>query len=285
HAGRTEVYTLVHKDLLAAHEAVTRKIVAELKDFDNVFYEICNEPYFGGVTRPWQDRIAATIVRSEADFPSKHLIAQNIANGSQKIKDPNRAVSIFNFHYCRPPDAVAMNYHLGKVIGDDETGFKGSADFTYRSEGWDFIIAGGALYDNLDYSFTPEHEDGTAKPDAPGGGGRTLRKQLAILKTFIHGFDFLEMSPDNSVIRSKLPAEATARVLVEPGRQYAVYVKGEGVKELALELPTGSYDARWINTRTGTVDREEAFQHTDGAKTLRLPEYAQDIALSIRSSR
>jgi hypothetical protein len=46
-------------------------------------------------------------------------------------------------------------------------------------------MAGGAVYDNLDYSFTPEHPDGTAVPDAPGGGGATLRKQLRILKDFI----------------------------------------------------------------------------------------------------
>ncbi len=30
----------------------------------------------------------------------------------------------------------------------------------YRTEGWDFLIAGGALYNNLDYSFTPQHPDG-----------------------------------------------------------------------------------------------------------------------------
>ena len=26
------------------------------------------------------------------------------------------------------------------------------ADFTYRAEGWDFLLGGGAVYDNLDYS-------------------------------------------------------------------------------------------------------------------------------------
>jgi hypothetical protein len=143
---------------------------------------VCNESYFGGVTQQWQDRIIATIVETEKDFPHKHLIAQNIANRSKKIVDPNPAVSIFNFHYAVPPVAVEENYHLNKVIGDDETGFRGSADVTYRSEGWDFIIAGGAIYSNLDYSFTPQHPDGTAVPNAPGGGGRTLRRQLKILK-------------------------------------------------------------------------------------------------------
>ena len=29
---------------------LVRKVVRELNEFDNVYFEICNEPYFGGVT-------------------------------------------------------------------------------------------------------------------------------------------------------------------------------------------------------------------------------------------
>ncbi|MBN2476767.1 MAG: hypothetical protein JXB62_19310 [Pirellulales bacterium] len=283
--ARTEVYTLQHEDLVAVHQAVTRKIVSELKDFDNVYYEVCNEPYFGGVTRPWQDRIIATIVETEAGFAQKHLIAQNIANGSRKIEDPNPAVSVFNFHYATPPVTVAMNFGLGKVLGDDETGFKGSSDFVYRAEGWDFLLAGGAVYDNLDYSFTPDHEAGTAKPNAPGGGGATLRGQLAILKQFIEGFDFVNMAPDDSVIQGKLPEKVTARALVEPGRQYAVYLRGSGARQLELKLPAGRYRAEWTNTKTGAVDQRESFTHSDGKRVLAVPPYAEDVALRITAAK
>jgi len=48
--ARTEAYNLKHPDLQAVQDAVVRKIVGELKEFDNLYYEICNEPYFGGVT-------------------------------------------------------------------------------------------------------------------------------------------------------------------------------------------------------------------------------------------
>ena len=107
-----------------------------------------------------------------------------------------------------------MNWDLNRVIADDETGFKGSDDTVYRGEGWDFILAGGAIYDNLDYSFRPRgNEDGSARPEAPGGGGATLRGQLKILKDFIHSFDFIRMSPANDVLRGSLPRKATARCL------------------------------------------------------------------------
>jgi hypothetical protein len=216
---RTSVYTLRSGKLQAVQDAMVRRVVQELKDFDNLYYEICNEPYFGGVSLAWQHHVADTIVEAEKPFRHKHLIAQNIANGSKKVVKPHPAVSIFNFHYARPPVAVAMNYALNKAIGDDETGFQGMGDAPYRTEGWDFIVAGGAVYDNLDYSFTCGHEDGTCRNNAPGGGGASLHRQLGILVKFIHGFDFIRMRPDDSVIRAGAGGAGAAVRRLRPGRQ------------------------------------------------------------------
>ncbi len=279
---RIKVYTLNHPKLLAVQDAMVRKIVEELRDFDNVYYEICNEPYFGGVTLEWQNHIAETIVKAEAKFKAKHLIAQNIANKSKKVVKPNPNVSIFNFHYAKPPRAVTENYGLNKVIGDDETGFSGSEPKPYRLEGWDFIIAGGAVYSNLDYSFTVGHEDGTAKINAPGSGGPVLHKQLEILKDFINSFDFIRMKPDNSVIKGGVPDKATARALVQVGRAYAIYINGGSKAKLIVELPKGTYRAEWVNTKTGKLDKTETFRHANGNRMLHSPKYVDDIALRIR---
>ena len=281
---RGEVYTLKHPDLLAAQDAMVRGIVAELKDFDNLYYEICNEPYFGGVTLEWQAHIAETITNAEADFPAKHLIAQNIANKHQKITDPNPRVSIFNFHYAKPPNTVTDNYGLNRVIGDDETGFAGSEPKPYRLEGWDFIMAGGAVYDNLDYSFSVGHEDGTGQINAPGGGGAVLHQQLKILSDFIKSFDFVKMTPDNSVIKGGIPEKATACALVQKGRAYAIYINGGSAAQLQVELPEGKYTAEWVNTKTGQIDKKETFDHPGGNRTLESPKYEDDIALQILRS-
>ncbi|TKJ33989.1 MAG: hypothetical protein CEE38_19290 [Planctomycetes bacterium B3_Pla] len=281
---RTEVYTLKYPRLLAVQDAMVRRIVRQLKDFDNLYYEICNEPYFGGVTLEWQAHIAETIAKTEASFKTKHLIAQNIANKQKKITDPNPKVSIFNFHYAKPPTTVADNYGLNRVLGDDETGFAGSKPKAYRLEGWDFIIAGGAIYDNLDYSFTVGHEDGTAKINAPGGGGAILHKQLGILADFINSFDFVKMKPDNSVIKGGIPDKATARALVQKGRAYAIYINGGSKANLELELPRGNYRAEWLNTKTGKIDKKQTFEHTGGNKTLPSPLYNDDVALRILGS-
>ena len=280
---REEALTLVHLDLVAVQEAIVRKVVHELRDFDNIYYEVCNEPYFGGVTLEWQNHIIATIVNAEADFPAKHLIAQNIANGSARIDNPNPDVSIFNFHYASPPDAVKVNYGLNTVIGFDETGFKGTADLPYRTDGWHFLLAGGGIYNHLDYSFTAEQEDGTFTfPDSqPGGGGPVLRRQLQILKDFLYSFDFLKMAPDDTVIKGGMPSGATARALAEPGTAYAIYIQGGSQVNLMLDIPAGDYRAEWLNPHTGAIDRAQDLSHDGGNLTLASPPYSEDIALRL----
>jgi len=293
HCPRAEVYALKHKDLTAAQEAVARKLAQELRDFDNLYYEVCNEPYFGGVTTEWQNHIVAALVDEEKRFAFKHLISLNIANKTAKITNPNPAVSIFNFHYAYPPDAVAQNYHLNKLIGENETGFRGKADALYRTEAWDFILAGGGLYNNLDYSFTTQHPRGDFLDyKSPGGGSPALRRQLKLLKEFICGFEFVRMKPDNSVVKggevaaslagSPASATITVRALAESGQQYALYLNGGTQTTLLLELPAGPYKADWLNTKTGQIDKTETLQHPGGQRRLPSPPYSEDIALRIK---
>jgi hypothetical protein len=283
--NRTNVYTLdKHEGLLAVQETMVRKLVAELKDCDNLMWEICNEPYFGGVTLEWQHHIADVIVDAEKNFKRKHLITQNIANGKKKIENPHPAVSVFNFHYATPPETVGLNYGLNKVIGDNETGFKKNADDHYRMEGWEFILAGGALYNNLDYSFVAGHEDGTfAYPDkTPGGGNPGFRKQISVLREFMHSFDFVRMHPDKSFIKSALPKGARVQALMEPGKQYALYLKGDGFGSIELDLPKDSYKLKWIDVHTGDELLAEDIEYADGKLFLVIPVGAEEVALSIK---
>ena len=292
-----ELFTLQHQALLDVQLAFVRKVVGELRNFDNLYYEVCNEPYQRRTEMAWQHRIVDTIVETEKDFPAQHLISLNIANGQLRIENQHPAVSIFNFHYCVPPDTVSMNYGLNKVIGENETGFRGRADVLYRSEGWDFLMAGGALYNNLDYSFTPKHPDGSfINYKSPGGGSRALRNQLRILKEFLYGFDFISMTPDNSVIK-EVSDQLTASALIDTGKAYAVYfhvpipkkskqleqhLRNDIKAELVLDLPEGRYQAEWINTETGRIEKTDAFPHQGGNRFIASPSFDNDIALCVR---
>ncbi|MFW6161879.1 MAG: hypothetical protein ACODAJ_03870 [Planctomycetota bacterium] len=296
---RKECLTLKHKRLVEVQLAFVRKMVTELNRYGNLYFEVCNEPYFGGVTMAWQRRVIDTIVEAEKSLPRQHLISLNIANGRKRVVKPHPAVSIFNFHYCVPPDVVAMNYGLGKVIGENETGFRGRHDLLYRTEGWDFLLAGGGLYNNLDYSFTPEHPDGTFLDyRSPGGGSPALRKQLGILKRFLDGFDFVRMRPEPKAIHGVEP-KLTAFCLAEPGRAYALYLhvplprKPKRIRDqmrdgleaaVELKLPKGSYRAEWVDTKTGETLKTESFQQAAAVRRLMAPPFANDIALRILAS-
>ena len=287
--ARTNVYTLdKHGGLLALHEAMTRKFVTALNEFDNLYFEICNEPYFGGVTMEWQHRIADVIVATERALPNQHLISQNIANGSARITKPHPAISIFNFHYASPPNAVAENYALNKAIGDNETGFKGTNDTHYRMEAWAFILAGGALYNNLDYSFVAGHERGDFVYPAvqPGGGNPEFRRQLTVLRDYIYGFDFVRMKPDLSFMQSGVPAKLKVYALMEAGKQYAAYFVDPSNStpqslSLTLLLPAGDYDIKWVDVLSGQPIKGERVK-SSGSITVTSPEFQREIALIIR---
>jgi gamma-glutamyltranspeptidase len=281
--GKHEVYTLDKEPaLLAVQEAMTRKIVTELNAFDNLYYEICNEPYFGGVTRAWHDRITDVIVETEKPLPKKHLISWNVANDTAKVHDPHPGISIFNFHYAKT-SAVSDNYALNKVLGLNETGFKGTADDFYRMQAWEFLLAGGGLYNNLDYSFCVGHEDGTllVKDPTPGGGGPAFRKQLRVLKQFLESFEFARLKPAGELVKGGVPKDVTAYALVEPREQYAVYLRQAPAENLQLDLPKGTYEGSWLDPVTGEATAIVAFRHTGGLATLSPPKVAKDLALRL----
>jgi len=289
--SKDAAYTLDgHGGLLAVQEAMVRKVVGELQGFDNIYYEVMNEPYIRKVPRDWEHHIVDVIVAAEAGPAHRHLISMNIANHQAKVEDPHPAVSLFNFHYAFPPVTVAMNYALGRALGDNETGFAGTSDARYRMEAWAFILAGGALYNNLDYSFTVGHEDGSfAYPDTqPGGGSRALRRQLRALAEFMRSLDFVRMSPHAELVHG-LPDGVSAQALAEPGKQYAVYLYRPEAgawgrsASVALALPAGAYRGCWLDCETG-ITTEFAFEHAGGEKSLPSPAFTHDVALRIAAA-
>jgi hypothetical protein len=296
---RNEVNTLKHADVVAVQERLTRKIVEELNSFDNVYFEICNEPYFGG-DLDWQRKIAAVIVETEAKLPKKHLIAQNIANGSKKIEQPDPNVGIFNFHYCNPPQAIGMNAALNEPIAYDETGFKGSGDDVYRIHAWQFMLAGGAIFSHLDYSFTAKTPDGTSPISAPGGGGVEIRKQLRALRNTIDLVDLSKALPAQGV---RAP-EGVTIVALKDDLGYLLHItraspekkKNADGKETTtgalidldagkpvtfrVEWPIG--ECTWIDTKTGQHTSDQALgRPSDRGPEITTPTFTVDIAVFI----
>jgi hypothetical protein len=307
---QSEAQILKNQNVWKYQESFVRKIVRDLNEFDNITYEIQNEPwcdhtvtlknedlkndfYRNGTQEwqkkveiadksslDWQKKIAAVIVNEENKLRNKHLIAQNYCNHFWAVPDVDPNVSILNFHYAYPV-VIKQNSGYNRVTGFDESGFDGSADSTYRKEAWRFIMSGGGLFNNLDYSFYAGYENGTGGNEAPGGGSTDLRKELKVLSDFIHSFNFVRMNPDESAISDI--HDASIYILSEPGRQYAVYLeKGTDPNfKLKLNLPAGNYQCTWINALNGNNLRTERLNHKGGVVTLTSPDCSEDTALKI----
>ncbi len=292
--------TLKNGNLLGFQEAFVRKLVRELNGFDNVFFEIQNEPWADkGVkvqsglrhTDPvaagaegwhevielansdrlaWQQRIGSFIKNEESRLPKKHLIAQNVSNFYYPIAEPDPQVSIFHFHYALP-QAAADNQNINHAIGLDETGFNGTTDSVYRRQAWRFLLAGGALFNNLDYSFAVGHERGDFdNPKAPGGGSAALRAQLKVLKNFLESLNFLQMKPAEAAV-GRLPEGSRAYALVAPGKQVAVFFEGQRPASGEIGLTPGPWREEWVDVLTGKSLQQRTTAHTGGAYKLTGP--------------
>lgn len=303
-----KVHTLENGVILTYQEQYTRKLVSEANGFDNVIFEIQNEPWSdqpvladvinpylrppGRDTYPnsidladqvsiaWQERVADWIAKEETSLPNRHLIAQNYCNFRLSVRKLLAGVDVVNFHYAYP-EAVSLNYGLGKAISYDETGFLGREDDAYLRQAWNFMLSGGSVFDSLDYSFTPGHEEGTdLDPNGPGGGSPTLRRDLRVLVEFLQSLSLVDVQPDSRIV--KHAAGLVARALSHPGKEYGIYLDGNGPTDLTLDLPAGRYSGDWVNVRTGNIEKPERFQHPGGDKILQTPEFQKGIALRLK---
>lgn len=313
--NRTEVadwktlYTLSNGNLLALQERFTRKIVRELNPFTNVIFEIQNEPWAdrtvtGESMHPylerrwpntadladarslaWQERAAAWIRSEEAALPNRHLIAWNVCNFRQPLRALLPGADVVNFHYAFP-EAALWNYALNAPVSCDETGFLKDKDGEagYRKQAWRFMLAGGAVFNHLDYSFSVGKEDGTdSQPKSPGGGSPGLRRQFRILRDFLESLPLLQMKPAPEIV--KHCGGCTAQALAQPGGAYAVYLTGDGGPDLLLDLPPGAYAFEWLRPADGVSAGSGAAHHPGGVLRLKTPAFDPDIALRLIRSR
>ena len=302
---RKKSNTLENGNLTNYQKAMVNKIVVELNGFDNIFYEIQNEPWADDPIKAmltlktnhpqnlrwakqsdtaspaslaWQKEMVATIKQTEMNLSKKHLIAQNYTNFLHSIPEVEEDIDIINFHYAWP-QAVWMNLGWEKPIGFDESGFSGSGDTTYLRQAWEFMLAGGAIFNNLDYSFFVGSEDGTKKNNAPGGGSTLYRKQLTYLHDFIKSVDFVQMQPDFEVVYHAPGVEVQA--LSKKGEAYIMCLSGPDAVHLKLKLPAGRYSYEFINPFNNEKLDTGNLEVKEDITVLQVPDFDTIMGLKI----
>ena len=305
--SRFEAQTLNNGPLLDYQVSLVRKLVKELNAFDNFFFEIQNEPwsdhavpvynivnqeellandwtykadFADSASLAWQEKMASVITEEESQQAQQHLIAQNYTNFRAAIPAVSDHISIINLHYAWP-DAVTWNDQYDKVIGFDESGFAGSDDPVYRRQAWQFMLSGGGLFNNLDYSFYVGHEDGRGKNHAPGGGSPALRQQLKVLSEFLHSFELEKLRPTpGSVLRSP---GLIPYVLSDHHQAYAIFLRATGTTHSVVHLQAGqgSYRIERLNTLTGEYAKPMSVTSEEGCISIDIDIPDGELALKI----
>jgi hypothetical protein len=123
--------TIRHPNLFQWQCAHVRKIVEETNQYDNIIYEICNEPggKLPGDNNPtleevndWQMAIAKLVRETEADLPNKHLIAGQEAftyNPWEQASDKSFkdfGIDIVNIHPLPNTTYDGVIYDMGKFM-------------------------------------------------------------------------------------------------------------------------------------------------------------------------
>jgi hypothetical protein len=301
------VNTLYNGPLKDYQEKFIRKMVRELNGFDNLFYEIQNEPWSdngclaayvneddaevfsqawqkkvevaSAVSLEWQAWVASVIANEEAGLSRTHLLAQNICNYEVALDTLPDHVSILNFHYALPGAAI-MNRGITGVTSLDETGFMPHHDSLYINQAWRIILAGAGIYNNLDYSFTAGHESGDWPiPDSnPGWGGPRFRKKLALLSETMAGIPFAGMEFTDGVLE---PASGNLKQygLAKPGEIYLVFAECSGDAELVPRVPEARYRVTYIDVGAGAQSMEEI--KLGKGRTLQSPFPSQTLVIKI----
>ena len=301
--------TLDNGNILRFQEQFVRKIVREATPYSNVILEIQNEPWSdrgrpAGVVNPylpdpardqfpnsieladaaslaWQLHVVKWIKTEESYAPAghiEHLIAEDCCNFRSPIPSVLGGVSIVNFHYAYP-EAVSLNYGLDLPLSYDETGFLGRDDDAYIRQAWEFMLAGGSAFDNLDYSFTVGHEDGSdAESNGPGGGSPEFRRRLKILADFLRDLPLEGMKPYPFAGGSAPGLNVYA--LSNGEGESAFYLDGSGPAIFTLHRLPGEYRASWTRTDTGETS-SETISNSGAELKIATPEFKGGIALRL----
>ncbi len=329
--------------VLEFQKAFTRRMVQELNEFDNIYFEICNETSSRGRGKEssariveWHLTLCGVIRETEESLPKKHVIAVNahdqlavytedgkkyIETGDAAYFD-DRRVDIINYHYIsrrEPGKGTAVYYpgmpkeghvgniwafmksrrHVRKPIVFDENwagvvrGNPTNWDRN-RMEAWETILAGGAGFDHLDWSFTPEDETGSGKAPIGDGrhlDGRALRKQLGALADLWRECGPAEMAPNDDLIvsvpehcRGFASSRADGKlqvVYVADARGYDDGFGGPLRGDVTLRLEKGSYRLRILNPVTVEWSDGGTIRAKGDETHIPLPEFRQDCAVVV----
>ncbi len=259
----TDYTTMRHAAIFERQRAHVRKIIEETNRYDNIIYEICNEPGGGfpgveGAPSPaevdtWQAALAALIRETERSLPNQHLIAGHEAFTYQPWSHPADAsfreawFDVVNIHplpgigyrgtrydmgefmskqLCLRPfrDFCLDTYAEGKPLNYDEDNVASQ----YKDvEGWTIHRkrAWTALLNGAHYDYIDFSIVNYCETGTPQSR-QAIRSWMSHLSQCIHSIDLVRARPMRNGLREQ-PAHTCESMLAIEGEDYFIYLADE----------------------------------------------------------
>jgi hypothetical protein len=291
-------------------KAYIAKITTELNGYDNVIFDLCDEPSLVGQpdgniivmpdskVAPWLLAMKEAFLKAEELLPKKHILGQTVQNLSP---DFSRAswCEWLPAEYVTPAEkAIDKDYGANKPIVDVESDYFGyglAKPYTVedvRVEGWWFMLRGGAGFINLNGEYRHGQET---------GGNDTQTKIVPQKKILLDFMNSLNLAGLNRFTDFEgVPSDAFASAVAEPGKQYALYlfhgtndgkwgahfIARAGTYRDTITLtavPAGTYGLEWVEPATGSVTGTDTINWPGGNFKVTTPVYSIDVALRMRA--
>ena len=298
--------TLDNEPLVKEQLRFIEKIMVETNEFDNVIYEFVDEPTLmltpSHKAYHWIERQVEKAIEVEDALPKRHLLAQQLEIGVDFAPDDRVAVIVTQYLQLNSRQVGGMAaldscYAYNKPIELNETAYVPSwydrdHEDISRLEAWEFMIGGGAAFNQL---------NGYFQASDPSGDNEVNRKLLAGLKnlrTFMESFDYVKMTRNAKDVL-KTSVGANINCIAEKGRQYALYMHhslanqgrfrgtfyepayGEYETVVTLKLEKGRYKVAYVEPKTLNVLSESYITSDGGPVELACPRYTLDVAIKI----
>jgi hypothetical protein len=297
----------LNQSVIKYQKSYIKKIVTELNEYDNLIYDICDEPSLQGLPDgsiiinpdslilPWINLMSEGYLQAEESLPEKHLLGQTVQNLSPDLSNESWCRWLAAEYTKTAEKALNLNYKDNKPIINVESNYFGSSltknAYTVdavRIEGWWFMLGGGAGNINLNGEYYSGHETGGLNTQ------NYIVPQRKVLREFMYSLDFTRMSRFTDY--SGTPPDAFSNALAENGKQYALYLfhgayEGEWGAHFMLKpgnwhdtltlngIPAGAYFVEWIDPVSGAVKGSEKLTWAGGNLQLITPSYSIDTAL------
>ena len=282
-----------------------KKLIIETNEFDNVIYEFIDEPTLALTPSRkvynWISKLIDTAIKTEDKLPKKHMLAQQLEIGVDFADDDRVALIVTQYILLSSRQiggvpALVNCYCYNKPIELNETAYVPSwydREHTAisRLESWEFMVGGGAGFNQLNGYFVPSN------PSGENENNYKILNGFKNLREFLESFEYIKMTRDNDTFRSS-SIGSNINIISEKGRQYALYMHhsfansggmgtfyepsyGEYSPKIILRLEKGEYNIKYIEPASLEILKEEEITCEDKNIELSCPKYNLDIAIKI----